>query len=299
MIDLVIVGSGPAALSAAIYAAREHLTTVVYERKTIGGLLSGISKIENYTGFGAGSGAELAKIMRAQAEHFGAEIRYGEVTEVRKSGEKFELMVDGEAVEALAVLVATGSEPAKLGVDGEDLKGVSYCATCDGAFFEGKTVAVIGGANSAVQETLFLLKFVRKVILISHSEVKASETLKKKLGALVKAQRVEVLENLEPVRFVGAGRVAGIEVNDGKTIREVKIDGVFVFVGHRPATGFLAGLGVELSERGAVMTDDRMMTKVAGLFAAGSVRDGAVDQVITAAGEGAAAAVAIRKYLQK
>ncbi|MDR2336883.1 MAG: FAD-dependent oxidoreductase [Candidatus Nomurabacteria bacterium] len=320
MLDLIIIGSGPAALSAAIYVAREHMETVVFERKTVGGLLAGIDKIENYTGFVAGSGAELAKVMRTQAEHFGAKIKYGEVTEVKKRGEVFELTVDGESVKARAVLVATGSEPAKLGIDGEDLKGISYCATCDGAFFDGKTVAVIGGANSAVQEALFLLKFVKKVFLISHSAIKSSETLKKQLKEAVKAQKIEVLENIEPKRFVSDGEmttekqraqaktatnvehkpcVARVIVEDKGKEREVKIDGAFIFVGHRPATTFLAGTDVELSEKGAIVTDGNLMTKVAGLFAAGSVRAGAVDQVITVAGDGAAAAVSIRKYLQK
>jgi thioredoxin reductase (NADPH) len=300
MIDLAIIGSGPAAMSAAIYAAREHLATVVYERKTIGGLLAEIDRIENFPGFEGGAGADLVAVMRAQAEGFGAKIEYGEVTGIKvKANRVFELMVDEMAVVARAVLLATGSEPAKLGIEGEDLRGVSSCATCDGPFFEGETVAVIGGANSAVQEALFLLKFVRKVVLISHSPVKASEALKAKLATAEQAGKVEVLV-AEPRQIMGEnGRAVGVMIEDGNGAREVKVKGVFVFVGSRPATSFLAGLPVELSEKGAVVTDEQMMSGVGGLFAAGSVRDGAVNQVITAAGEGAAAAVFARKYLGK
>ena len=304
MRDLVIIGTGPAALTAAIYAARENLDVAVYEKTTMGGLASGIHDVENYPGFPDGiSGMELIERMRKQAEKFGAEIDYGEVSDLMADGKKKVLTVDGTKVETKAVLVATGCSRNKLGVKGEDElsgKGVHYCATCDGAFYKDKRVVVIGGANSAVQEALFLTKFAREIEIVSLFDITASEILKERLEKAKKDGKIVVHVFAKTQEIMNEnGRVAGVRIEkDGKE-EVIMADGVFIFVGQSPASGFLAGSGVELTDRGFVKTDAGYETSVAGIFAAGDVRDGAVKQIVCACGEGAGAAMSVREYLER
>lgn len=287
--DFVIIGSGPAAMSAAIYAARDKKAPLVLERDNMGGLAATISKIENYPGF-IGTGAELMQTMRSQAESFGAKFDYGEVTKLIPTKNGLDLEIDGdEHLLARAVLVATGTERVHLDVPGEDLPGVSYCATCDGPLIRGQNVVVIGGGNSAVQEAFYLLKFCDEVTLLVRSQLRCDDTLKERLQA---EPRITVRLGVVPTKIRETKN--GLEVLSDSV--SFKAKNVFIFIGQRPATAFLPA--EVLAEDGSVVTNGQYMTKILGLFAAGDCRHDSVHQVVTATGEGAAAAVAIRNYLK-
>ena len=288
--DFVIIGSGPAAMSAAIYAARDKKAPLVLERDNMGGLAATISKIENYPGF-IGTGAELMQTMRSQAESFGAKFDYGEITRLAQSDAGIDLEIDGdEHLLARAVLVATGTERVRLGIPGEDLPGVSYCATCDGPLIRGQNVLVIGGGNSAVQEAFYLLKFCDKVTLLVRSRLRCDDTLRERLEH---EPRISVEFGVVPSKIEQAGQELSVISEDGRTF---SAHNIFIFIGQRPATAFLPA--EVLAEDNSVVTDKKYMTKIPGLFAAGDCRYESVHQVVTATGEGAAAAVAIRDYLK-
>ncbi len=288
--DLIIIGSGPAAMSAAIYSARDKKSPLVLERGNMGGLASIISKIENYPGF-TGTGAELMQSMRQQAESFGASFSYGEVTKVEQKDGYLDLEIDGDDhIKTKAAIVATGTERVKLDVPGENLPGVSYCATCDGPLIRGQNVLVIGGGNSAVQEAFYLLQFCDQATLLVRSELRCDDTLKERLAA---EPRISVVKGFVPAEIKQQDDELCVLAENGDSY---KAHNVFIFIGQRPATGFLPD--ELLAEDGSVKTDARYMTSVLGLFAAGDCRNGSVHQVVTAAGEGAGAAVGVRKYLE-
>jgi thioredoxin reductase (NADPH) len=289
MLDLAIIGSGPAAFTAALYAARENMSVCVYEREVIGGLVSIISKIENFPGF-EGTGAELMAKMRGQAEAFGAKVEYGECTALKKLKGRFKLVVDDMPVEARAVIVATGSERRKLGIPGEDGPAISYCATCDAPMTEGKEVLVVGGGNSAVQEAFHLLKYCKSVKILVRSALRCSDVLKKRVE---EEARIEVITGVTPVEVVHKTGGLTVKSENGKSFTA---DYLFIFVGMQPATGFLPG--DVLGEDGSVKTRQNFETDMEGLFAAGDCRLGSVKQAIVAAGEGAGAAVGVRNYLE-
>ena len=267
MLDAVIIGGGPAALAAAIYLGRAGYQTKVFERGTYGGAVVQIAELANYPGF-SGPGHELAEKMRAQALAAGVTLEYGECTALAPVADGWQLTIDDEPVVAKAVLVATGSEPRQLNF-ALDVP-VSYCALCDGDLIKGKNIAVVGGANSAVHEAIYLAKLASQLTVISHSKLKAEQAL---IDKLTEQQNVKIIENVEPTPEL---------LN--------QYEQVFVNIGKRPATSFLPA--EVLDAEGCVVTEN-YQTKLAGLFAAGDVRSGAVRQVITAAAEGAAAAKAI------
>lgn len=288
--DFVIIGSGPAAMSAAIYAARDKKAPLVLERDNMGGLAATISKIENYPGF-IGTGAELMQTMRSQAESFGAKFDYGEITKLAQSDAGIDLEIDGdEHLLARAVLVATGTERVRLGIPGEDLPGVSYCATCDGPLIHGQNVLVIGGGNSAVQEAFYLLKFCNKATLLVRSRLRCDDTLRERLEH---EPRISVELGVIPTKIEQADQELSVISEDGRTF---SAHNIFIFIGQRPATTFLPA--EVLAKDSSIVTDKNYMTKIPGLFAAGDCRYESVHQVVTATGEGAAAAVAIRNYLK-
>lgn len=288
--DFVIIGSGPAAMSAAIYAARDKKAPLVLERDNMGGLAATISKIENYPGF-IGTGAELMQTMRSQAEFFGAKFDYGEITKLAQSDAGIDLEIDGdEHLLARAVLVATGTERVRLGIPGEDLPGVSYCATCDGPLIRGQNVLVIGGGNSAVQEAFYLLKFCDKATLLVRSRLRCDDTLRERLEH---EPRISVELGVIPTKIEQTDQELSIISEDGRTF---SAHNIFIFIGQRPATTFLPA--EVLAKDSSIVTDKNYMTKIPGLFAAGDCRYESVHQVVTATGEGAAAAVAIRNYLK-
>ena len=288
-LDLAIVGSGPAAFTAAIYAARENLRVAIYERATIGGLAATISEIENFPGF-RGTGAELIAFMRKQAEDFGATVHYGECTSIKRLKNHFKLTIDDETITAKSVIISTGSERRKLEIPGEDLPGISYCATCDGPLTAGKDVIVIGSGNSAAQESFHLLKYCRAVTILVRSALHCDDVLKTRIA---KEPRITIKTGFSSTEIKRKDGRLAITSEHGDT---EMADFIFIFAGMRPATGFLDS--EILSVEGYVKTDHSFSTSIPGLFAAGDCRQGNVKQAVVAAGEGAAAAVCAGKYLE-
>ena len=304
IIPVVMIGAGPSALAAAIYTTREAIDTVLYEKGVVGGLAAITDQVDNYPGFPDGiAGMQLAEQLQKQAERFGARIEYGDVSALRHENGVNIVTVDGKDVAARAVLIATGSDYNKLGIPGEKElygRGVHYCATCDGAFYKGKRLAVVGGGNSGVQEAIFLTRFASHIDLLVRSTVKASKVLQDELQPYIDDGKVTVYVKTVPQEIVAEnGAVQAVRAQcDGKPI-EFAVDGVFVFIGLKPNTHFLAGSGVELDARGLIKTDEHLVTNVPGVFASGDVRSGATMQVASAVGEGATAALSIRGYLDR
>jgi thioredoxin reductase (NADPH) len=303
--DLVIIGAGPSALAAAIYTTREDISTLLIEKGLVGGLMATIDKIDNFPGFPKGiEGLTLAGDFQAQAERFGAQIDFGQVKQLEKSDHGYRILVDDDRiVQAKTVLVASGNDYRKIGIPGEKQfygNGVHYCATCDGAFYRGKRLVVIGGANAAVQEAMFLTKFASHVDLIVRSHIKSTKILRKQLQKFVDDGKIALYEDQTPLRIIDhQGVVAAVETRQtsGDKIRRFDCDGVFIFAGVIPNTAFLKSSGVKLDKVGHILTDQHLMTNLAGVFASGDVRAGATKQVAAAAGEGVSAALSIREYL--
>lgn len=302
--DLIIIGAGPAALSAAIYTAREDIDTLIFERGVIGGLAAVTDIIDNYPGFSQGvHGLELADSLKNQAERFGASIELGEVLAINDEGEHKKLRTSEGDVLAKAVLIATGSDYKKTGVAGEKeyyARGVHYCATCDGAFYRDKKLVVIGGGNSAFQETIFLTRFASHIDILIRSTIKASDALQKELEPYVDKGQVSLHVGVIPEAIVGdSNGVNVVKVMDSKRQRlTINTDGVFVFIGLKPNSQFLSGSSIKTDNTGFILTDENLQTNMLGVFAAGDVRSGATMQIASAAGEGATAALKIREYLE-
>lgn len=300
--DLVIIGTGPSALTAAIYTTREDIQTLLLEKSTIGGLAAVTDMIDNYPGFPDGiTGLDLANLFQKHAEKFGAKIEFGEVTDVKQQQNLIDLTVDGKQIKAKSVLISTGSDWKKIGVPGEKEyygRGVHYCATCDGAFYREKKIVVIGGGNSALQESLFLTRFVSHIDLLVRSKISASEILQKELDTQVQAGKITVHLNTETKEILATdNKVSAVTaLKDGKPVN-FECDGVFVFIGLQPNTQFLKNSIIKLDDYGMVITDNHYQTNIPGVFASGDVRSGATRQVVSAAGEGASAAISIREYL--
>lgn len=300
--ELIVVGAGPAALSAAIYTTREDIDTLLFERGAIGGLAAVTDQIDNYPGFPEGvSGIQLADDLRAQAERFGAKIELGEVTAIADEGEYKRLSTTSGDMLARSVLIATGSDYKKLGIPGEKeyyARGVHYCATCDGAFYRDKRLVVVGGGNSAVQEAIFLTRFATHIDLLVRSELRASDVLIRELEKYADKITVHLGTTTDEIVANEQGLVNKvIGTKDGERV-EFETDGVFVFIGLVPNSQFVQG-AVDLDEVGFVNTDEHLMTSMPGVFAAGDIRSGATMQVASAVGEGATAALKIREYLDK
>lgn len=302
--DVLMVGAGPSALSAAVYTTRENLRTVLYEKAVVGGLAATTDMIDNYPGFADGvTGLALAEQLQRQAERFGAQIELGEVSHLRKEGKDTIVTVDGKDVRAKAVLISTGSDYNKLGVAGEaELygRGVHYCATCDGAFYKDKHLVTVGGGNSGVQETIFLTRFAKHIDLLVRSEIKASQVLQNELDMYIKRGQVSLHTHTTPTAIIShEGAVTAVQASQNNKSVNFGCDGVFVFVGLKPNTGFLHNSAVELDSRGFIVTGQNLETSMPGVFASGDVRSGATMQIATAIGEGATAALSIREYLQR
>ncbi|MGD8374327.1 MAG: FAD-dependent oxidoreductase [Candidatus Woesebacteria bacterium] len=299
--DVAMIGAGPAALAAAVYTTREDLDTVLIEKGVVGGLAAITDNVENYPGFVEGiSGLDLAERFEKQAERFGAKIEYGEVKDIIVDGGiKKVVTVDGEFY-ARAVLIATGTDYKKLGVPGEKEyygRGVHFCATCDGAFYRDKNIAVIGGGNSAVQEALFLTRFASHIDLLVRSELRASDVLIHELEA---NKKITVHTKTTTDEIVGqdgkVNKVVGTK--DGKKV-EFAVLGVFIFIGLKPNSGFLRNVkGMKFDDYGFIKTDKDLQVGIDGVFACGDVRSGATMQIASAVGEGATAALKIREYLE-
>ena len=299
---IIIVGSGPAGLTAALYTARANLNPLVISGNQLGGQISITSEVENYPGFPEGiTGPELVELMRKQAERFGAKLLIDEVTEVDfTQGAPFQLKTFGYTHEADAVILALGASPKRLGIPGEETligRGVSFCATCDGFFFRDKDVIVVGGGDSALEEGLFLTRFAKRVRVVHRrDELRAGEALKQRALA---NEKIEFIWDTVLEEIVGNGKVEGVKarnVKSGETF-QLEADGVFIFIGHDPNSELFKGQ-LEMDERGYLITDDRMMTSVPGVFAAGEIQDSVYRQVTTSVGQGAAAGMMAERWLE-
>ena len=302
--ELVIIGAGPSALATAIYTTREDIPTVLYEKAAIGGMAAITDWIDNYPGFAEGvAGMKLSSELQGQAERFGAVIDYGEASALRRDGDEIETIIDGKPVRSKAVLLATGSNHRKLGVPGEDElygRGVHYCATCDGAFYRDKTLIVVGGGNSAVQEAIFLTRYATHIDLMVRSKLRASDVLQKELQKHVDAGKITLhIGSTTDEVLIADDKFAGIKTTKDGEQTELSADGLFVFIGLIPNTQFLADSGVELDPQGHIITNEHLETSLKGVYASGDVRSGSTMQIATAVGEGATAAMKIREYLDE
>jgi thioredoxin reductase (NADPH) len=302
--EVIVVGAGPAALAAAVYTTREDIDTLLFERGVIGGLAAVTDKVDNYPGFPDGiEGLTLAQNLQKQAERFGAVIELGEVTAIHDEGEYKRLETTSGDMLARAVLITTGSDYKKIGVPGEKeyyARGVHYCATCDGAFYRDKKLVVVGGGNSALQESIFLTRFASHIDLLVRSDhFRASDVLQKDLEK--HKDKITVHFNTTTDEIVGENnevkKVVGTDKTTGQKV-EFDTDGVFIFVGLSPNSEFLSGSDIALDQIGFVQTDSHLQTTMPGVFAAGDIRSGATMQIASAVGEGATAALVIREYLE-
>lgn len=298
--EVIIIGGGPAGLSAAIYTARARLDSLLIEKGLVGGQIVNAERLDNFPGFPDGiSGTKLADLMHEQATKYGLKTTIAEVTGVRLEKELKVIETASGSYRTRALIIASGCHRQKLGVAGEAEftgKGVSYCATCDGAFFRELPVAVVGGGNAAVTEALHLTKFASKVTVIHRrDQLRAGKILQEKAFS---EPKIDFRWDSVVSKIEGKDLVSGLKLRDVKTSREstLSVSGVFVSIGFIPNTEYLKGV-VPLAENGAVITNDLMETEVAGIYAAGDIRKGSPRQVITACGDGATAAIQATKFL--
>jgi thioredoxin reductase (NADPH) len=299
--DVIIIGGGPAGLSAGLYTSRSRLDTLLIERGVVGGRITDAELVENYPGFAEGiSGAELGRLMQQQAAKYGLNITIAEVTGLELKKDKKVVKTTRGDFTSRAVIIASGSERGKLGVPGEvevTGKGVSYCATCDGPLFRGKTVAVVGGGNAAISEALYLAKFASKVIVIHRrDQLRATRVLEEKARA---EPKIEFLWDTVVEKIEGEKALDQLKLRQVKTGKKSSLDvaGVFIAVGLKPSTDFLKGV-LPMDEGGYIITNERMETEIPGIFAAGDIRQSSPRQAITAAGDGATAAVNAEIFLE-
>ena len=300
---VVIIGSGPAGLTAALYTARSNLNPLVISGNLLGGQISLTNEVENYPGFPEGtSGSELVDLMQKQAERFGARILIDEVTKVDFSkGSPFHINTHGEVFEAESVILTVGASPNRMGIPGEEEligRGVSFCATCDGFFFREKDVLVVGGGDSAIEEALFLTRFVNRVRVIHRrDELRAGEALKQRA---FKNEKIEFVWDSVLEEILGEDKVTSALARNVKTDETdtLDTDGVFIFIGHLPNSDLFKGQ-LTLDESGYLITDGRMMTSVPGIFAAGEIQDSVFRQITTSVGQGAAAGMMTERWLEE
>lgn len=300
--DVIIVGGGPAGLAAGIYSARAKMKTLLIEKGLIGGQAATTSEIENYPGFPESvGGPELCELMEKQAKKFNIDIRTEEFKNLSIS-DKLKLVETSKGTyQASAVILAMGAEPKKLGVKGEDEfrgAGVSYCATCDGFFYNGKKVMVVGGGDTAVEEALFLTKFAEKVFVVHRrDQLRATKILQERAFS---NKKIEIIWNSVVKRIEGSNKVERVVMENVKTKQEktVEVDGVFMAIGYTPTSDAIKKI-INTDEAGYVITDEEMRTNIRGVYAVGDIRKKPLRQVITAVSDGAVAAVSASKYVEE
>lgn len=299
--DVVIIGAGPAGMTAAVYASRAELKTVLLERGVPGGQMANTEEVENFPGFTIITGPELSSKMFEHAQKFGAEYKFGDIKSVELDGDIKILKTSSEDIYTKSVVIATGAEYKTIGVPGEDLlrgRGVSYCAVCDGAFFKERELYVIGGGDSAVEEGVFLTKYASKVTIVHRrDELRAQKILQDRA---FKNDKIDFIWDTELQSINGDSRVESITLKDKKTGEEYTkdADGVFIYIGMLPLTSPFKDLGI-LNENGYIETNEEMETKIPGIFAAGDVREKSLRQIVTATGDGSLAAQNAQHYLEK
>jgi len=302
LFDLIIIGGGPAGLAAALYAGRARLRTLLVEKALLGGMASTTYLIENYPGFPHGvSGMDLAKYLEEQAKKFGADFYYSDVTGITIKDNKKIVQIDGRSVEARALIIAAGTETKKLNIPGEEQfigRGVSYCATCDGPFYKGKNIVVVGGGNAAIEEALFLTRYASKISIIHRrNRLRADKVLAEQA---LNDPKIFVIWDSQVEEIIGTSRIEKIKVKNVQTKKTnyIPADGVFIYVGSQPNTSFIKGI-IDLDKEGYIKTDENMKTSVMGIFAAGDIRVKSLKQVVTAVADGAIAANSARLYIEE
>lgn len=299
--DVIIAGAGPAGMTAAVYTSRANMSTLMLERGIPGGQMANTEEIENYPGFTSILGPDLSTKMFEHAQQFGAEYAYGEIKEVRDEAPYKRVITSDKEYLAKSVIIATGAEHRLLGVPGEKElsgRGVSYCAVCDGAFFRNKELVVVGGGDSAVEEAVFLTRFASKVTIIHRrDQFRAQKILQKRA---FENEKIEVIWDTAVKEIRGEGKVQSVLLENNKTgeQRDFATDGVFIYVGMDPLTESVRSLGIT-NDAGYVLTDEKMYTKVKGVFAAGDVREKMLRQVVTATGDGSIAAQSAQHYVEE
>jgi thioredoxin reductase (NADPH) len=299
--DVVIIGGGGAGLTAALYASRANLSTILFEKLISGGQIASTDMVENYPGFEEGVlGPEIAQKMEAQAMRYGTEIAHEEIAAISRKGDLFEVKSPDADYTARSVILAMGASYRMLGVAHEKEftgKGVSYCATCDGAFFKGKKVVVVGGGDSALQEGIFLTRFAAQVTIVHRRDALRGSPILQERAKL--NPKISFVWNTVVDKIEGETKVTSVLLRNVKTqeAQNHAADGVFIFIGHDPNSRLVNGF-VTLDDRGYVVTDPSLAASVPGVFAAGEVRRGAVRQLVAACGEGCAAALAAQGYLE-
>ncbi len=301
--DVIIIGAGPAGMTAAVYTSRANLTTLMLERGIPGGQMANTEEIENYPGFSHILGPDISTKMFEHAKKFGSEYAYGDVTEII-DGEEFKtIKVGSKEYKARAIIVTTGAEYKKMGIPGETElggRGVSYCAVCDGAFFKGKELVVVGGGDSAVEEGVYLTRFASKVTIVHRrDELRAQKIIQDRAFANEKIDFIWS-HTVKEIHDDGKGKVGGVTLvstKDGEE-KEFKSDGVFIYIGMLPLTKPFAELGI-LNAEGYIVTNEKMETNVPGIYGAGDVREKTLRQVVTATGDGSIAAQAAQHYIEE
>jgi thioredoxin reductase (NADPH) len=299
--DLIVVGAGPAGLTAALYGSRSGLDVAVLERAMPGGYMSMVDFIENYPGFPEGlKGMELSEKMKIHTARFGASMIGTEVKSIKKDDQLLRVETSSRNLEAHAVIIATGTIPRHLGVPGEEKlrgRGISYCATCDGPLFKGKKIAVIGCGNAGLQEGHFLLNFVTDISFVEYQPVITADKVIQ--DRFISESRARFFLNHEVVSINGSDRVQSITVKDRikNTTRDIDVDGIFIYIGMNPNSHFLRGV-VELDNKGYVVTNERLETSLSGVYAAGDIRKKHFRQIVIACGDGAVAALHAYDYIQ-
>lgn len=297
--DLIIIGGGPAGMTAAIYAQRAKLNCLVLEKVGVGGQIALSDIVENYPGVGTISGAELMAKFEEQAKGFGAKFEFAEVEKVETTNDYKVITTNAGELKAKTVIIATGAKPRKLGVPGEASfagKGVSYCATCDGFFFRGKEIAVVGGGDTAVKEAVYLSKIVKKVHLIHRrNKLRAEKIIQERAFA---QDNIDFVWDTVVEEIYGQGKVEGLGLKNIKTgaVSSLKVEGIFIFIGIIPNADFI---DVQKDKNGFIVADKFMATSMPGVFAAGDVRDTPLRQVATAVGDAAIAVTSALNYLER
>lgn len=298
--DVIIAGAGPAGMTAAVYASRANMSTLMLERGIPGGQMANTEEVENYPGYDHILGPELSNKMFEHAKKFGAEYQYGEIKEVADYGEYKLVKTSNGEYKGKSLIIATGASPRKLGIPGEDKftgRGVSWCAVCDGAFFKNKELIVIGGGDSAVEEAVYLTRFASKVTIIHRRDsFRAQKILQKRA---FENPKINVIWNTRVTEILGEDKVTGARLENLQTgeISEIACDGVFIYVGMDPLSEPFKSLGIT-NEHGYIPTDDQMRTKVPGIFAAGDVREKTLRQIVTATNDGSLAAISAQHYVE-